>query len=101
MAFADIIYSAIAKIFDRTGEVRKMALLKEMLHDPRWQWRSLHTLSQAIQCDEDKTRELLNRIGARRASAKLAAALEQFVDGKVALEDEVAAILDLGDRIKA
>ena len=32
---------------------------------------------------------------------ELAAAFEQLVDGKVALEDEVAAILDLGDRIKA
>src|ERR1700674_1417971 len=33
--------------------------------------------------------------------SELAAALEQFVDGKVALDDEVAAMLDLGDRIKA
>src|SRR4030081_2579401 len=33
--------------------------------------------------------------------AELAAALEQLMDGKVALEDEVATILDLGDRIKA
>ena len=37
----------------------------------------------------------------RRHKPSLAAALEQFVDGKVALEDEVAAILDLGGRIKA
>src|SRR6267378_1620531 len=33
--------------------------------------------------------------------AELAAAFEEFMDRKVALEDEVAAILDLGDRIKA
>jgi hypothetical protein len=33
--------------------------------------------------------------------AELAAAFEQLVDGEVALEDEVAAILDLGDCIKA
>jgi hypothetical protein len=33
--------------------------------------------------------------------AELSAALEQFVDGKVSLEYEVAAILDLGDRVKA
>ncbi len=33
--------------------------------------------------------------------AELAAALEQLVDGEVALEDEVAAILDLGDRVEA
>src|SRR5262249_35949135 len=33
--------------------------------------------------------------------AELAAAFKQLVDGEVALEDEVATILDLGDRIKA
>src|SRR6202008_2663037 len=33
--------------------------------------------------------------------AELAAAFEQLVDGEVALKDEVATILDLGDRIKA
>ena len=32
---------------------------------------------------------------------ELAAALEQFVDGKVPLEDEVAAVFDLGDRVEA
>src|SRR6202008_2399412 len=33
--------------------------------------------------------------------AKLTASLEQFVDGKVALEDEIEAVLDLTDRIAA
>ena len=32
---------------------------------------------------------------------ELAAAFKELVDGEVALEGEVAAILDLGDRIKA
>jgi hypothetical protein len=36
-----------------------------------------------------------------RHGAELAAAFERLVNGKVALEDEVAAVLDLGDRIKA
>ena len=36
-----------------------------------------------------------------RHEADLAAALEQLMDREVALEDEVAAILDLGDRVKA
>ena len=31
---------------------------------------------------------------------ELAAAFEQFVDGKVPLEDEVAAVFDLGDRVE-
>jgi hypothetical protein len=39
--------------------------------------------------------------GGQPPQAEFAAAFEQLVDGKVALEDEVAAILDLGDRIEA
>jgi hypothetical protein len=33
--------------------------------------------------------------------AKLTASLEQLVDGKVALEDKIEAVLDLTDRIDA
>jgi hypothetical protein len=39
--------------------------------------------------------------GGQPPQAELAAAFEQLVDWEVTLEDEVAAILDLGDRIKA
>jgi hypothetical protein len=39
--------------------------------------------------------------GSQPPQAELAAAFEQLVDREVALEDEVAAILDLGDGIKA
>ena len=42
-----------------------------------------------------------NLVGGESPQAQFAAALEQFVDGKVALEDEVAAIFDLGDGIEA
>ena len=42
-----------------------------------------------------------NLVGGEPPQAEFAAALEQFVDGKVALENEVAAILDLGDGIEA
>ena len=40
-------------------------------------------------------------VGAKPPQAEFAAALEQLVDGKVALEDEVAAILDLRDGVEA
>ena len=40
-------------------------------------------------------------VGGQPPQAEFAAALEQFVDGKVALEDEVAAVLDLGDGVEA
>ncbi len=45
--------------------------------------------------------DLGDLVGGQPPQAELAAALEQLVDGKVALKDKVAAILDLGDRIKA
>ena len=48
-----------------------------------------------------RAEDLGDLVGGQPPQAELAAAFEQFVDGKVALEDEVAAILDLGDRIKA
>ena len=42
-----------------------------------------------------------NLVGCQPPQSELAAALEQFVDGKVPFEDEVAAIFDLGDGIEA
>src|SRR6202022_502786 len=45
--------------------------------------------------------DLGDLVAGQPPQAELAAALEQLMDGKVALEDEVATILDLGDRIKA
>jgi hypothetical protein len=40
-------------------------------------------------------------VGGEPPEAEFAAALEQLMNGKVALEDEVAAVLDLGDGIEA
>jgi hypothetical protein len=48
-----------------------------------------------------RAEDLGDLVGAQPPQAELAAALKQLVNGKVALEDKVAAILDLGDRIKA
>ena len=45
--------------------------------------------------------DLGDLVAGQPPQAELAAALEQLMDGKVALEDEVATILDLGDCIKA
>src|SRR4029077_19014912 len=52
----------------------------------------------AVQPGAEDLRDL---VGGQPPQAELAAALEQLVDGKVALEDEVAAILDLGDGVEA
>jgi len=46
-------------------------------------------------------KDLGDVVGRQPPQAEFAAAVEQFVDREVALEDKVAAILDLRDRIKA
>src|SRR5712672_2329508 len=56
----------------------------------------------AVHCAvQARAKDLGNLVGGQPPQAEFAAAFEQLVDGKVALEDEVAAILDLSDRIKA
>src|SRR5436305_7479611 len=47
------------------------------------------------------TEEFTDTVCCQAPQADFAAALEDFVDGKVAFEDEVAAVFDLGDRIEA
>ena len=46
-------------------------------------------------------KEFGDAVGAQSPKADLAAALENLVDREVALEDEVAAVLDLADGVKA
>ena len=48
-------------------------------------------------CAED----LGNLVGSQAPQTKFTASLEQLVDGKVAFEDEVAAVFDLGDGVEA
>ena len=48
-----------------------------------------------------RAEDLGDLVGGQPPQAELAAAFEQLVDREVALEDEVAAVLDLGDRVKA
>jgi hypothetical protein len=46
-------------------------------------------------------KEFRDAVGSQSPKADLAAALENLVDWEVALEDEVAAVLDLADGVKA
>ena len=48
----------------KSEEPRKN-LLSDMLHDPRFAWRSLETLSHVIGADEETTKALLIQVGAR------------------------------------
>ena len=50
---------------------------------------------------EPHAEDLGDLVGGQPPQAELAAALEQLVDGEVALEDEVAAVLDLRDGVEA
>src|SRR5215468_2423439 len=44
--------------------------------------------------------DLADAIGGHAPQADFTTALEDFVDGEMALEDEIAAVLDLGDGIE-
>ena len=56
----------------------------------------------AVHCAvQARAKDLGDLVGGQPPQAEVAAAFEQLVDGKVALEDEVAAILDLGDGVEA
>lgn len=46
-------------------------------------------------------KDLADAVGRQSPEADLAASLEDLVDGEVALENEVPAILDLGDGVEA
>ena len=55
----------------------------------------------AVPAAEASAEDLGDLVAGQPPQAEFAAAFEQLVDGKVALEDEVAAILDLSDGIEA
>ena len=50
---------------------------------------------------EARAEDFGDLVGGQPPQAEFATTLEQLVDGKVAFEDEVAAIFDLGDSVEA
>ena len=48
---------------------KRKRLLRAMLEDEAYKWRSIGTLARSIGVSEDKTRELLISIGARASAA--------------------------------
>src|SRR5260370_824296 len=50
---------------------------------------------------ETRAEDFRDLVGSEAPQAKLAAAVEQLVDGEVTFEDPVAAIFDLRDGVKA
>ena len=55
----------------------------------------------AVVAPQERAEYLGYFVGGQSPQAKLTASLEQLVDGKVALEDKIEAVLDLTDRIAA
>ena len=49
---------------------KRKDLLRSMLEDKTYKWRSLSTLARSIGASDDKTRELLISIGARASTAQ-------------------------------
>jgi hypothetical protein len=47
---------------------KRKRLLRDMLEDERYEWRSIGTLARSIGASEDRTRELLISIGARASA---------------------------------
>jgi hypothetical protein len=48
----------------------KLEILKTMLNDSRFQMRSFDSLKRAIDSDDDKTRELLERLHAQKTAGR-------------------------------
>jgi len=51
-------------------DLKRKDLLKSMLEDPAYKWRSLETLARSVGASDEKTRELLISIGARASTAE-------------------------------
>ena len=50
---------------NRAADNERMKLLKEMLEDQTWTWRTLSVLKHVIGADDETTKRLLLEIGAR------------------------------------
>jgi hypothetical protein len=70
-----IISSLIDRLFEAGQAVpglrrdaKRKRILRDMLADPRYEWRGIATLARAAGTSEDKARELLVSIGARAST---------------------------------
>jgi hypothetical protein len=59
---------------------RRKKILRAMLDDPAFRWRSLTTLATAIGLPEQETRELLSDVGARASTRPESSELWGLVD---------------------
>ena len=73
------VITALASFIDRVFEMlrelprvrrdhKRKRILREMLEDPRYQWRGIGILARSIGSSEDGARELLVSIGARAST---------------------------------
>ena len=74
MSVLSSVIDNLFKVGERLPGVRRdqkrKQILREMLEDPRYEWRSLARLARASGTSEEKTRELLISIGARASAGR-------------------------------
>jgi hypothetical protein len=66
----DNLFKVGERIPGHRRDQKRKQILREMLEDPRYQWRSLATLARTIGTSEKKTKDLLISIGARASTGR-------------------------------
>lgn len=65
---AALILSVAQVLNSRIAEKLQIRTLNKLLLHEKWQWRTLKALRRAIRKDDNTTRELLYRLGARAST---------------------------------
>jgi hypothetical protein len=66
----DNLFEAVKGLPGLRRDQKRKQILRDMLEDPRYEWRSLTRLARASGTSEEKTRELLISIGARASAGR-------------------------------
>lgn len=67
-SFIDGVFEMLRELPRVRRDHKRKRILREMLEDPRYQWRGIGTLARSIGSSEDDARELLVSIGARAST---------------------------------
>lgn len=69
------LFNLLAKLLDLAKDVpgwrrnrRRADRLRELLSDPRYEWRSIDTLAKGVGLTPEQTRDMLISIGAQRST---------------------------------
>jgi hypothetical protein len=65
LKLGEVLLNALRGLPGFRREQKRMAILRGMLEDPRYEWREIATLARAIGTSEEETRDLLISVDAR------------------------------------